>query len=318
MNIKTKLVVIALLFLALPQIGLSQIIYSDGKLNINLAENPYGYSMAADNWTGLYWTQDNKKTFKIDISGEQTSLSGANNHISFYDPHVDDYNAIEVGKVKSYSWNKEMSAIKALNKGLDKVMELKPILFTIEKQYGVMPTGVTIDSIIGPIKGDGTKDPFPAKMIVGFNSAELETVLPDVVTNDNNGHDFIDYSSIIPYLVSAIQELKQTVDEQTELIKELTTGSGSQNVRNRVNGRIAQCSPNPTPGLISVYLEIDESATSVELRVSSVSGNVELSQAITPDEKYVDMDLSHLTSGLHVLSLYIDGILADSTQIIKE
>lgn len=316
MNIKTKLAVIALLFLALPQIGLAQIVYSDGKLIFNDTTTNSQYPWTIKNWSGLEWTNGPLSYLRIDLSKMgNLRISGSGNKISFPNRSTSGYNEITAGKIYEYADNLSHTGITPISSALDKILKLRPINYTgvriasSEEAANMNNEIMSDDSLIPNVDSFGS---------VGFEASSLQGILPKIAKSNNSGEQFINYSGMFPYLVKAIQELNQIVEEQAEEIRELKTGYGSQKVRNRVNGRIAQCSPNPTPGLISVYLEIDESANSAELRVSSVSGNVELSQGITPDEKYVDMDLSLLTSGVHVLSLYVDGILADSTQIIKE
>lgn len=309
---------IVTLLLVTPFLATSQIVYSDGKININEANNPYRYSMAINDSTGLYWTSGKDKFFQLDLSGDKARIASHSN-ISFYDPHKDNFNSIEIAGVKSYSWNKEMSTAGNLSVGLEKILKLKPVTYLLTKSmYDSTPASFLDEAQAKPGLGDLQNPGILQDLNVGFKSDELASVIPGAVSSDNNGHDFIDYSVIIAYMVKSIQELNQIVEQQAKQIDALTSGSGAQNVRSRISARIAQCSPNPTLGLISIYLEIDDTANSAELRVSSVTGNVEMSQSITPDEKYVDMDLSHLTSGVHVLSLYVDGSLADSIQIIKE
>lgn len=308
-----------IILLALPFFGNAQIIYSDGKLGVNDTTMNSTFPWTIKDWSGLDWTNGKKNCFRIDLSSNrELRLTGSNNAISFPNLNKVGFNKLYVGSLYQYSDNRQLINPTPVQSGLGRVLKLKPITYET--------TTYNMDVIGIFNSGDDQASQQNNSMIpdkdvfcwVGFDVKELQPVFPNLVATDNEGFKFINYSLLIPYMVKAIQELNQIVEDQAEEIRELKAGSGTQKVRNRINGRIAQCSPNPTPGLISVYLEIDESANSAELRVSSVSGNVELSKAITPDEKYVDMDLSHLTSGVHVLSLYIDGILADSIQIIKE
>ncbi|MEK6888437.1 MAG: tail fiber domain-containing protein [Candidatus Aenigmatarchaeota archaeon] len=80
--------------------------------------------------------------------------------------------------------------ITSLQNSLDRVMQLKPVNFLWKNV-----TNMT----------------FPNGTQIGFIAQDVEKVIPEVVTTDNNGYKGISYERITPVLTGAIQELKTNV-----------------------------------------------------------------------------------------------------------
>ena len=50
----------------------------------------------------------------------------------------------------------------------------------------------------------------------GLIAQEVEEVLPDVVSEDNDGYKSLDYSMFSPFLIEAVKELKAEIDKLRE------------------------------------------------------------------------------------------------------
>ena len=87
-----------------------------------------------------------------------------------------------------------------INSSLDIIDKLRPVTYNWN----------SIAKEINPLK-DNTIDS-------GLIAQELEEILPNIVHNMDNGYKSIDYIKIIPYLIGAIKELKQKIN-QLEIIK---------------------------------------------------------------------------------------------------
>lgn len=57
---------------------------------------------------------------------------------------------------------------------------------------------------------------------VGVVAQEVEDVLPEIVSRDNNGLKSLDYGKLVPLLVEAIKEQQRTITELTEEMKNIT------------------------------------------------------------------------------------------------
>ena len=64
--------------------------------------------------------------------------------------------------------------------------------------------------------------------------------------------------------------------------------------------------------------KLNESVASAQLIISSLTGNREMAANVSVSEPTVSMNISGLTDGIHIVSLYINGQLADSCRLIKE
>jgi len=56
---------------------------------------------------------------------------------------------------------------------------------------------------------------------VGVIAQEVEEVLPEIVSTDNNGYKSVDYSKLAPLLVEAVKQQQQTISQQNKTIQEL-------------------------------------------------------------------------------------------------
>lgn len=235
------------ILLALPFIGNAQIIYSNGKLGVNDTIMNSTFPWTIKNWKGLDWSNGPLNYLRIDLSKRgELKISGSGNKISFPNRSTQGYNQITAGKVYEYADNFNQTGITPLSSGLSKILQLNPINYigsriaTDEETAAMNNETTSDDSFVPDVDSFG---------FVGFEAYNVQAILPKIVTCNNSGEKFINYSGMLPYLVKAIQELNQIVEEQAEQISLLTSGSGAQNVSNTINGRIAQCSPNLPQGL---------------------------------------------------------------------
>jgi hypothetical protein len=92
--------------------------------------------------------------------------------------------------------------IRSLDSSIDKIMQIEPKIFDWKKG-----------------KGTGEKN------VAGFIAQEIEKILPEIVSEfkdnieDSTLYKSVGYSSLIPYLVKAIQEQQAQIEELKELIK---------------------------------------------------------------------------------------------------
>jgi len=92
--------------------------------------------------------------------------------------------------------------ISTLAGALDKVTEMRGVEFNWRKD-------------------EYPENDFSDENQVGFIAQELNDVLPEVVSEDNNGYYNIDYGKITPLLVEAIKDQQRQIDDLTRRIAEL-------------------------------------------------------------------------------------------------
>ena len=62
---------------------------------------------------------------------------------------------------------------------------------------------------------------FDDKKQIGVIAQEVETILPELVSTDNNGYKAVDYSKLTPVLIEAMKEQQAIIESQQKEIDEL-------------------------------------------------------------------------------------------------
>lgn len=116
--------------------------------------------------------------------------------IAFWSSYVE-YNDLYAANYYKMSDNRVKSNIKDITWGLQKLMQIRPVHYSIVNNM--------FDS--SGVKIEGTRNQY------GFISQEIEKAFPEVkITDDVLGYKLMDYDQIIPITVAAIQEQKKTID----------------------------------------------------------------------------------------------------------
>lgn len=76
----------------------------------------------------------------------------------------------------------------------------------------ILPIGFALDKI-EQIQGVNYNLIGQNETQAGFVAQDIENIIPEVVSEDNNGYLGVNYSGVIPYLVESIKELKAEIDE---------------------------------------------------------------------------------------------------------
>lgn len=70
-------------------------------------------------------------------------------------------------------------------------------------------------------------------------------------------------------------------------------------------------------GVATIGIQLDENATSPQIIVSDIMGNAESSIDILSSDSEITIDASSIRSGVHIVSLIVDGGLADNCRFVK-
>ncbi len=311
----------AILLIVVAVAAQAQIEYSGGKLRINDAADYKNFGILIDKMPGLYWTNESKglnRFFGINMdSGNYPRIFGKLDRIAFRGDTA--YNSIVVAKVYTMSDAKAKTNVKPLKSSLDIMMRLQPVsyLWKHPTVTGVQAAKSNADS--DAVKSDMAYGPSgETGLQYGFLAQDVEKVLPDVVTTTDDGTKMIDYTAIIPLLVQSVQELQATVEAQAATIDRLQATLPAEKLQASGNNKILGCSPNPTSGIMTVSLQLESGVKSASIAVTSLAGNREKTVAVADGAESVELDLSALSSGIHIASLYVNGRLVDSVRIAKE
>ncbi|WP_170935022.1 T9SS type A sorting domain-containing protein [Prevotella sp. P3-122] len=147
---------------------------------------------------------------------------------------------------------------------------------------------------------------------------EVPLGIPDAVKTDEEGHKMINYTAMIPMLVQAIQEMQSTIEAQAQKIDMLSNGTVASTNISDSGSKIIRCSPNPASGNVTITTKLQDGVSSGQLVISSMTGNREKTLVVSNVMPNVTENISSLNSGIHIVSLYVNGKLTDSQRLIIE
>lgn len=308
----TRMMVMAIMLIATVTSN-AQIVYSNGKLNVNNANSNNFYGLNINSWAGMYWTTCNfNNFFQLDVSPLNPRIAGTGDEIVFYNTQTNTFNNIQVANVYNYSDERAKTNIHPLASGLNTIMELTPVSYNWKE--------MNADGIISCSEDSSTVavGPNVDQIQYGFLAQNVEKVLPNAVKTDKDGHKMVNYNAIFTVLVQAVQELQSTVEEQSKRIEELTVGNLSYTKSRPIKGVILNCNPNPTYGMVTIDTQLSNDAKSASIIIRSLEGIEEKRVSLNVDSQSVSLDLSNLKNGIHLVTLIVDGNISDSTRLVKE
>ena len=178
--------------------GYAQIKYGpDGLLIGNVSQRYANYDITAA-LNGVYFKSGSVRFFQLDLSPvEGPRIAGHNNRVNFYNTETKVYNSIAVSQVLNYSDARAKTGVQNFSHGIDVIKQLRPVSYNFigdQRRYARS----------NAYTGSNTE--------IGLLAQELEEVLPNLVVTDEEGRKHIDYISLIPVLIDAVQSLQQEVD----------------------------------------------------------------------------------------------------------
>lgn len=168
---------------------------SDGRLTIG-DTTPYKFYLMTINGTGAWFNCKNNNFFQIDVTPSSPRIAGTENKIVFYNSQNNVYNSILVKNVYNQSDERAKTNIKNLTNGLNTVLKLRPVSYNFVDDYQKSASKL----------GENNYE-------IGLLAQDVEKVLPNVVTTDDNGYKLINYNAMIPILIDAIKTLQAEVEE---------------------------------------------------------------------------------------------------------
>ena len=134
--------------------------------------------------------------------------------------------------------NMNMSQPDPMSGSLTQLMQLSPITYTYQtsvNDYGTNIPNVTsynnipTDEITEKTRPDVAEDSAlraelnADRFNYGLDLSSFEEQFPTLVNTDNAGNKYIDYVSLVPVLVSSIQEQQQIIESQNAIIEDIRT-----------------------------------------------------------------------------------------------
>jgi len=175
----------------------SQFKYQGGRVVIG-TNDPYSSYIITVAGNGVYFNHTNGRFFQLDVSNTSAPrVAGNNNEVVFYNTATSTFNSIQVANVYTHSDAKAKTGIQNFNYGLTVVQKLRPVSYNF---IGKESRKVGYNQYTGN------------NAEIGLLAQDLETVLPNLVFTDEEGHKLINYTALIPVLIDAVKSLQEEVE----------------------------------------------------------------------------------------------------------
>lgn len=147
----------------------------------------------------MYFQHTNGRFLQLDVAPSASPrIAGHGNQVVFFNTASSTFNAIQVSQVLNYSDAKAKTGVRNFKSGLDVIKRLRPVSY----------------NFIGNQKRMAASNQYTGDNVeIGLLAQELEEVLPNLVFTDDEGRKLVDYVSLIPVLIDAVQTLQQEVDQ---------------------------------------------------------------------------------------------------------
>ena len=190
-------IIIIVCFVTAPQL-LGQIKYQEGRL-IYGSGSTFGDYAITIRGNGIYFDHTRGRFLQLSVMPTGAPrIAGHNNQIVFYNTQKSVFNDIQVARVLNYSDARAKTNIQSFTNGIDLIKKLRPVSYNFQgNQKRLAP--------MNKFTGSNVE--------IGLLAQELEQVMPNLVYTDDEGKKLVDYVSLIPVLINAIQTLQKEVDE---------------------------------------------------------------------------------------------------------
>lgn len=206
--------------------------------------------------------------------------------------------------------------IAPLTHALDKIMLLKPSTYTFKTDEF---SGLSL----------------PRTPQMGLIAQDVEQLFPELIKEsglpgrDEEGKVFatgetfkaVNYISLVPLLISAMQEQQQQIAEQRELIHELmqkvSTATGINEVKGADGFSMSQNEPNPFKGETTVRYTLPEKVRNAQMNVYDLSGKQIASFPLTEKgSSAITLNSEKLAAGIYIYSIVADDKIVDSKRMV--
>ena len=221
------------------------------------------------------------------------------------------------GTVQTLSDERVKKNIKKLESGLEKVLQLNPIHFDYIEPP--MEPGL-LEKRKQQIREAGLNK-------IGFIAQEVNKVFPEVVAiEEESGLYTVDYASLVPALVQAIQEQQTMINElRDELVNKnnLLPESEGLEIETRIvptgqkMGYIMQNRPNPFNAETQIKYNIESNVQDARLYIYDLLGKQVKSYEIQErGQGALTVEAYELEAGTYIYTLIVDNREIDSKKMI--
>lgn len=247
---------------------------------------------------------------RIGISNADGIVGVSNDNISFYYNGTTSYNKVYAEAFILGSDRNIKSNIETLSGAMDAILKLRSVSYFLNEDVE-----------------RGTP-----RTIYGFVSQEVQEFLPHL-TSEQMGILCLDYTQIIPLLVSGMQEQQAVIQGQNEQILALQdkliklenlvikmagfTGMDLSNEDIKTAAVLYQNKPNPFKDRTVVKYDLPETYTSASIMVFDMTGTLLETYPISKDNGgEITIEGRQFKPGMYLYSLIVDNVEVDTKKMI--
>lgn len=208
--------------------------------------------------------------------------------------------------------------IKPYQGAMDKIRQLKPSTYTYKTgQYKAMnlPEGQQIGLIAQDLE-----QVFPelVKEVKGFDEKDQDGKTTGTIPTFKS----VNYTGLIPVLISAVQEQQKQLDEQKETIAMLKQQQDEMAAVKPAEGvladvRLYQNEPNPFGQETTIRYNLPEQVSSAYIAVYDLSGKQLLTLPLSQKGAgAVTLSSNKLSAGIYIYSIVADNKVVDSKRMV--
>jgi Chaperone of endosialidase len=232
-----------------------------------------------------------------------------------------------------------------INGNLNAANYTGPSDVSLKNTVNTLPNSLNKIKSLRPVtyKWNNPNDSMMAGLHAGFIAQEVDTVIPQLVRTETNGLKSLAYIEMIPYLVSAMQELIKQNKQQDSVIQVLTqnvasccsnsaarqTGITGNNPKalTQINVNLSdvdmivlnQNVPNPFAEQTTITYNVPEKYGFAQLIFKTLEGKIIKTVDITKKGRgQVNVFANDLSNGLYMYSLIVDGMNVDTKKMVKQ
>jgi hypothetical protein len=163
------------------------------------------------------------------------------------------------------------------------------------------------------------KDFEPEKTRYGVIAQELKEILPDMVAGDDEKGLSVNYAEMIPLLIRAVQDQKQTIDilsnEVSSLKKELTKVQVENSIEIEQHEMVIY--PNPSNSSVKISFNKNLKNSNSYIEVVNLNGEV-IRNIPRRGGETIEISNDELQKGVYFVRYILDGELKETKRLLIE
>lgn len=199
------------------------------------------------------------------------------------------------------------------------ISQMNGYYFDSHEFDGITPEDFEDNENILPGAMEGLLKDLAKDKILGMDAEALETVLPEAVRHDNEGHLAINYNAVLIVLVEAFKEQQSTIESLQKELSDLKTGFKSYGLENAWDSKnvLYQNAPNPTNSSTTINCYLDTYVSKATIAIYDLNGlQLKEYSVYHQGKNTITIEANEFKPGIYMYSLLVDEKLVDTKRMV--